>query len=83
MPARSHSVSVKSGVPQGNVLGLCLFLIGLHVYMNDLPDDNAVCDEVLSAAEEARPQSNFDLFPEWEVLWEMVFHPSKCKNLSV
>jgi hypothetical protein len=88
--ARSDFVSVQFGVPQGSVLGPCLFL----VYINDLPDlltaharlfadDTAVYDVVRSAQDQAHLQHNLDQLAEWEKRWDMSFHPGKCTTLPV
>ena len=87
---RSNSVSVQSGVPQGSVLGPCLFL----VYINDLPDlltaharlfadDTAAYDVVTSPDDQAHLQRNLDQLAVWEKRWDMAFHPGKCTTLPV
>ena len=86
----SDWVSVKSGIPQGLVVGPALFL----AYINDLPerltsrtrlfaDDTAVYR--LSASDDDRDQLQTDLLhlESWEKSWEMEFHPQKCTVLPI
>ena len=81
---RSDLISVPSGVPQGSVLGPCLFL----VYINDLPDlltaharlfvdDTAAYNIVTSPADQDHLQTNINQLAKWEKRWDMVFHPEK------
>ena len=60
--ASSSSVPTISGVPQGTVLGLLLFLL----YVNDLPDDlessvRLFADDTLLYATIANDEDTFDL----------------------
>ena len=87
---RSDYVYVESGVPQGSVLDLCLFLY----YINDLPeslrsrvrlfaDDTIVYLTITSVKDSELLQCDLDKLAEWENISKIVFHPGICNIMTV
>ena len=87
---RSAFVPLESGVPQGSILGLSLYL--LHI--NDLPveltsacrlfaDDTICHKEVSDPHDQQDPQQDLDDLIDWEQCWKMSIQPQKCTAVNI
>ena len=87
---RSRPKLVTSGVPQGSVLGLCLFLLYISDLAQDLDsnvrlfaDDTIAYITIDNQAGAMCPEHDLGRLANWEKCWQMEFHTEKCQVLRV
>ena len=85
-----RTFTVSSGVPQGSVLGLLLFLL----YVNEIPeqiecnismfaDDTKVYTAVKDIADSQRLQADLNSLAQWAKDWLFRFNVKKCKHMPI
>ena len=85
----SSWLEVKSGVPQGSVLGPIMFGIyvndlvdGIESYINLFADDTKLMRKVNNVEDCRKLQEDLNKVGEWGRKWQIEFNKSKCKVME-
>ena len=87
---QSDACPVLSWVPQGSILGTCLFLM----YVNDMPDsiksnirlfadDTIMYLTITNHSDCQALQSDLTTLESWVSEWLMAFNPEKCEVIRI
>ena len=88
----STILDIKSGVPQGSILGPLLFVLfinNIHTKISEntqimlYADDTKIWRHILAPIDHEILQRDIDALNAWATLNKMKFHPEKCKILSI
>ena len=88
----SSTLDVKSGVPQGSILGPLLFVLfinDIHTQVSEntritlYADDTKMWRHIVTPHDHEILQRDIDALNNWVILIKMKFHPEKCKILSI
>ena len=73
--------SVRSGVPQGTIVGPILFLI----YMNNILSNISLTIRLFanSVSDTRALQTDFDHLANWATLCQLRFNPGKCETMFI
>ena len=82
--------NVKSGVPQGSVLGPVLFIVyindideGINCKISKFADDTKIMSKVTSTSQWQELQCDLNKLTRWAEKWQMKFNIEKCKVLHI
>ena len=86
----SQEAPVQSGVPQGTVLGLLMFLVHINDIIKNISgqmrlfaDDALLYNQINSDDDAASLQHDLNTLDKWAHMWKMAFNTNKCHVLRV
>ena len=89
---KSSLINVRSGVPQGSILGPLFFVIFIDDMINCVSsdtnialyaDDTKIWRKICSPEDHEILQSDIDALHQWSIRNKMKFHPNKCKVIPI